>query len=93
MVLVITRLRLRGLRNFLVELCPLHGTSFSLTEIDDHTAELVCQYEGYAMIVKGLLRKYKNVAKFRELGYNKIVIRLGQRDKPIAIAKVFDCFL
>ena len=90
---MITELKLRGLRNFIVYLCPLFGTSFSLMSIDDRTAELVCQYEGYAMIIKGLLRKYENVAKLRELGYTRIVIKLGEREKPIATAKVFDCLL
>lgn len=88
---MITERRLRSLRVFLLDLCPLYGTEFSLNIINDRTVQLVCQYEGYARIIKDLLKLQKNVAKLRGLGYNEIVIRLGQREKPIAIAKVFDC--
>ena len=90
---MITELRLRSLKCFFIELCPLYGTEFVLTAVGTGAAQIVCQYEGYARIIKDLLREEKNVAKLGELGYVKIVIKLGQREKPIAIVEVCDYLL
>jgi hypothetical protein len=87
---VITELRLRSLEKLLLRVCPLHGTALKVTLTSDRAAEITCQYEGYARILNGLLSKKENVAKLKELGYEKVLIRLGDRPKPIAIAEVYD---
>lgn len=85
--------QLQTLEAFLRELCSPCGSTFKLAIDDDRVAHLACQYEGYARILKGLLLKKKNVARLHQLGYEKLVIRLAEREKPIAIVRVFDFLL
>lgn len=87
---MITELRLQELEKLLVELCPLHGTTSKISLTSDRTAEIVCQYEGHARVLRGLLGKKENVAKLKQLGYEKVLIKLGEKPKPIGIVKVFE---
>lgn len=89
---MITDLRLRGLEKLLIGLCPLHGTVLKLISTGDHTAEVVCQYEGYACILLGLLSRQKNVAKLKGLGYKELSIKFTNIEgkRVILTAEVFD---
>lgn len=81
--------QLRGLEFFLKEqVCSPHDTDLKLTYIKPGVVEVSCQYEGYALILAGILSKKKNIARLYELGYTDLIIKFGNR--VVAIAEGFN---
>lgn len=71
---MITQQHLRGLENFLIQLCPPYNSSFQLLSTGDRTVKIDFQYEGYARIIADLLKLQRNIAKLEALGYEKILV-------------------